>query len=435
MNPAWGLEIDEYIQRKRINQGRAYSVVMGGMYFAVTCITLLIATRVRKNEKEWVSPLSIPRPLPHIVWYGIFGLGVLLGGCGGAGGDNVQSSSSMHPPPQSAACSVAQLEALEAKMDAQLSQADSEVDFSFAVQRKDGRRYTYNRGSSTLQTVYESASASKLVAAVIVMRMVEQGYLSLTDRPQDHISAWPIPAGESMYDMTLTHLLSMTSGLTSDPPCVDAASADFEACVLEIATSNARGFIPGEQFVYVSAHHQVAGLMAVKARGVSGWNDLFTEFKAQTGLFAQTNFDLPSVSNPLLGGGMHVTGEDYMDFLKALQDGAILNAASMAELLTDRTASATIVYSPIMDGIHGGPGLGEDWHYGFGLWHECRSAQFNCVPGSRISSPGTLGSYPFWDRIKGYAGIVIRQGVPGSMKRGIDIERSVRPQVEEWSAC
>ena len=107
----------------------------------------------------------------------------------------------------------------------------------------------------------------------------------------------------------------------------------------------------------------------------------------------------------------------------------------MGQLLTDHTASATIVYSPILAGIGGGAGLGEDWHYGFGLWHECRSATFNCVPGTRVSSPGALGSYPFWDRSKGYTGIVVRKGAFGTLSTGIAIERSVRSSMERWAAC
>ncbi len=320
-------------------------------------------------------------------------------------------------------------------MSTRLAQAASEVDFSFAVENRNGRRFAYDRGRSTLQTRYESASASKLVTAVVIMRAVEQGHLSLADRPQDHIDAWPIDAADPMYNMTLAQLLSMTSGFTSDPPCVDSPTADFETCVLDIATSNARGNTPGQQFVYVSAHHQVAGLMAVKGRALSNWSELFAEFKAQTGLFRQSDFDFPSVNNPLLGGGMHITGEDYLAFLNALRDGALLNAASMNQLLTDHTASSVIVFSPPRDGIGGGPGLGEDWHYGFGLWHECASPQFNCTPGTRISSPGQFGTYPFWERSKGYTGIVVRQGARGTMKTGIDIERSIRPEVEQWAAC
>lgn len=320
-------------------------------------------------------------------------------------------------------------------MDARLAQVASEVDFSFAVKHGSGRRYTFNRGASTLQMQHESASTSKLVAAVVILRVVEQGYLSLADKPQDHIARWPIDAADPMHGMTLSHLLSMTSGFTSDPSCLDAATANFEACVLDIATSNARGKIPGEQFVYVSAHHQVAGLMALKARGLPGWHELFAEFKAQTGLFGQSDFDFPSASNPQLAGGMYITGEDYLAFLDALQAGKLLNAASMTELLGDHTASSAMAYSPIVSGINGGPGLGEDWHYGFGLWHECQSAQFSCVPGTRVSSPGQFGTYPFWDRRKDYIGLVFRQGGRGTMTEGIQIERSVRTELEQWADC
>ena len=361
---------------------------------------------------------------------------MFVGGCGIGGGGNSEPPSVSTTSAQPAACSQAQSAALEQKIDARLSQADSEVDFSFLVESKDGRRHIYNRGASTPQTLYESASTSKLVTAVVVMRLVEQGYLSLADKPQDHIKAWPIAASDPLHEMNLSQLLSMTSGMTSDPPCLNSAASDFQSCVIDIANDNdGRTIIPGQQFFYASAHFQVAGLMAIKARGVSSWSDVFTEFKAQTGLFGNSTFDVPSVSNPQLAGGMNLTGEDYLAFLSALKSGALLNAASMSELLADRTASTVIAFSPIRDGINGGPGLGEDWHYGLGLWHECRSAEFNCVPGSRVSSPGNFGSYPFWDRVLNYTGIVIREGAHGTLKRGIDIERFVRPEVEAWAGC
>jgi CubicO group peptidase (beta-lactamase class C family) len=356
-------------------------------------------------------------------------LSALAAGCGGG------SSSSE----SGVSCSVSQpgaLQELEAQMGTALSQASSEVDFSFAVERRDGRRFTFNRGSSTLNTSYESKSASKLVSAVILMRLVEQGSLALLDRPQDRIVTWPIASDDPLSGMTLAHLLSLTSGLTRDHACLDDGGEDFEDCVLRIASANAGngGNVPGQAFFYASSHLQVAGLMAVRARGLS-WQAIFAEFKSQTGLFPASRYDSPSLSNPTLAGGMHFTGEDYMAFLKALKGGLLLNAASMGQLLADRTAAIPMDYSPILSGIGGGPGLGEDWHYGFGLWHECQSATFNCVAGTRVSSPGALGTYPFWDISKGYSGIVVRAGAFGTTNTGIEIERSVRAAMEAWAAC
>ncbi|MEO8718447.1 MAG: serine hydrolase domain-containing protein [Burkholderiales bacterium] len=320
-------------------------------------------------------------------------------------------------------------------MDTALSQAVSEVDFSFSVERQDGRRYTFNRGGSTLQTPYESKSASKLVSAVIIMRLVQQGPLALSDQPQKYIPDWPILSGDPLFGMTLAQLLSFTSGLTVAPPCLNNGTTAFETCVIDIANLNAgNGITPGQQFFYSDTHLQVAGLMALRARGVANWQAVVAEFKEKTGLFPASRYDFPSLSNPALAGGMHFTGGDYMDFLKALKDGRLLNPASMDQLLADRTASIPLTYSPIFSGIGGGARLEEDWHYGFGLWHECRSATFNCVAGTRVSSPGALGTYPFWDRSKGYTGIVVRAGAFGTLTTGINIERSVRAKVEEWAA-
>lgn len=169
--------------------------------------------------------------------------------------------------------------------------------------------------------------------------------------------------------------------------------------------------------------------MAIKARGVADWQDVFTEFKTQTGLFATSTYEFPSSSNPRLAGGMLWTGEEYMAFLKALKNGLLLNATSMNNLLADHTAAATMFGTPTL------LGLGEDWHYGFGLWHECQSATWNCTAGSRVSSPGAYGAYPYWDRSKGYFGIVARQGTLGTFPNGVAIERAVRSKAEAWAAC
>jgi CubicO group peptidase (beta-lactamase class C family) len=344
---------------------------------------------------------------------------VFTAGCGGS------DSSTVVSPEQT--CTATQL---EADMDAVLTQTASEVDYSFSLERQDGRRYVFNRGISTLKTSYESASTSKLVSAAIILRLVEQGYLNLSDSPQDHISNWPIPSDDKLFNLTLRHLLSFTSGLTNSPFCINTRNSDFETCVTKIADANiGNGIISGQQFFYASTHLQVAGLMAIKARGFATWQEVFSEFKTQTGLFASAAYDLPSVSNPRLAGGMHWSGEEYMAFLKALKNGLLLNDASMNDLLADHTADATIVYSPTVEG------LGEDWHYGFGLWHECQSTVFDCSAGTRVSCPGAYGAYPFWDRNKGYIGILARQGPLGTFPSGIAIEKEVRFIAEEWATC
>ena len=164
-------------------------------------------------------------------------------GCSSGGGGETSGGTSGGPPAVGASCSVAQL---ESDMNSVLSQTTSEVDFSFSVERLDGRRYTYNRGVSTLQTSYESASTSKLVSAVIILRQVERGYLYLPDTPQRYLTTWPIRNTDPLFNMTLAQLLSFTSGLTTEPPCLNFGGLNFETCVNTMATTNAgNGITPG----------------------------------------------------------------------------------------------------------------------------------------------------------------------------------------------
>ncbi|WMW81515.1 serine hydrolase domain-containing protein [Undibacterium cyanobacteriorum] len=349
--------------------------------------------------------------------------------CGGGSSDTPASTStgsSNGGGTGGTTCSVSQL---ETDMTNQLGQLSTDADFSFAVERDDGRRYAYNRGTSSMSTSYESASTSKMVSAMIILRLVEKGYLKLEDKPQDWISNWPMPLNSPLRNMTLANLLSFTSGLTEESTCINVGISNFESCVASIANVNQNNTAqPGTEFYYSSSHSQVAGLMAIKARGVSSWQELFSEFKQQTGLFKSAAYDLPSLSNPRLAGGMHWNGTEYLDFLSALKAGKLLTPAMQNLYLQDRTANVKLTYSPAA-------ALNEVWHYGFGYWHECQSSSFNCMPASRISSPGAYGAYPYWDRNKSYVGIIARQGALGTFPKGVDIERAIRPKVEAWVAC
>lgn len=357
----------------------------------------------------------------------IGGLNLANQGCSSSDLAPVSAPATTSPSTPATTCSIA---TIESQMTAALDGATSEVDFSYAVERADGRRYTYNRGASTMNTVYESASTSKLVTSVVILRAVQDNFLTLTARPQDHISTWPIVNTDSLYLSKLENLLSFTSGFYDEPVCINLGGSSFGSCVNSVATSNAgTGRVPGNEFYYSGSHMQVAGLMTVKAKNVAAWTNVFSDFKTLTGLFSTSVYDLPSATNPRLAGGMHWTGNEYMAFLKALKNGSILNSASMNSLLLDRTSSAAMTYSPPFTG------LGETWHYGLGYWHECQSTLWNCTVAARISSPGAYGAYPFWDRANNYFGIVARQGATGTYTKGIAIERAVRAKVLEWVAC
>ena len=318
------------------------------------------------------------------------------------------------------------LEELEAEIRDDLDIYNTDADFTLLIKAENGRIFSYSRGGSDETLSYRSASTSKWVTTAVVLSLVDDGTLSLDDHPQDYIATWPTSG--NLAAIQLKHLLSFTSGLTDAPFCLNRPNYDFETCVENIADANGRSKTPGEEFYYSSAHLQVAGLMAVKAAGLSSWQELFEQFKSETGLFATADYDLPSSTNPRLAGGMHWNAAEYVEFLEALRKHEILNADLINQMASDQISAATIGYSPAIDG------LGEDWHYGFGNWIECHANPNNCTETTRISSPGAYGAYPFIDYAHGYYGIIAREGSLGSFPDGYALFESISPKLELWAA-
>lgn len=320
-------------------------------------------------------------------------------------------------------------EDLEKSMSSTLAAASTDTDFTLLLEAADGRLYRHSRGVSTGATLYESASTSKLVSAVVILALVERGYLSLDSKPQELLWFWNPPAGSPASRVSLRHLLSFTSGFWDEPPCLDLAGSGFEQCVQSIYFRNAAyGIEPGSEYYYSSTHLQIAGLMAIKARGFASWADLFEEFKSRTGLFEHSRYDLPSATNPRLAGGMRWTGDDYLALLRELYRARLLSADTQAALWSDQRGAASVLNSPSLSAI------GQDWAYGLGNWLECPSPEFTCRAWPRRnSSPGAYGAYPFVDFGNGYFGLLARQGALGTFARGWELYQLVHETATQWA--
>ncbi len=318
------------------------------------------------------------------------------------------------------------LAALETDIRSDLDGFQTDTDFTLLVASETGGTLSHSAGTSSETAMYRSASTPKLVTAAVILSVVQAGELSLRDHPQDHIPTWPTTGNLSTIE--LHHLLSFTSGLTAEAVCLHLPGFDFEACVGNIASNNSNSGVPGEEFHYGSSHLQVAGQMAIEASAQGSWQGVFARFKTQTGLFTDSEFDLPSPTNPRLAGGMHWNAAEYLDFLAALYNEEILTADLIDLMTADQTRDADIGDSPAVDS------LGEDWHYGYGLWIECHALPFDCPEVLRVSSPGAYGAYPFIDYEHGYYGILAREGTLGSFDKGYDLFESVSPKLEKWAA-
>ncbi|MBM4378538.1 MAG: beta-lactamase family protein [Deltaproteobacteria bacterium] len=339
------------------------------------------------------------------------------------------------PADAGVACSQAGLEALELRMGQLLDQAandpgvSSEQAYTLMLEREDGRTFVHSQGGSSPATRCESASTAKWVTATVILDLVDQGKLALSTSASARMPlTWKDPA------VTLEHLLSFRSGYAKEPLCLHLAGANFRNCVQSIYEKNAAGApTPGTRFEYSGTHLQVAGLMAIQSVPTAqSWGDVFSAFKARTGLFPDSTYDLPSATNPRLGGGMHWTAQDYFGFLRALYRGTVLSAASRSTLMENHRGAAVPTASPVLDR------LGEDWAYGLGNWLECPGAKggvsYDCGSGHRNSSPGAYGAYPFIDFDHQYFGILARQGAVGTFHEGVAMFRSIQALSEQWAA-
>lgn len=333
-------------------------------------------------------------------------------GCGGNGNNsNVSAGKS--------------IEDVESEIRNDLDNYITNVDFTLYVKSKNGNSFLHSTGNSSESVSYQSASTSKLVTSAVILSLVNDGVLSLEDSPQDYISSWPITGNLSA--IKLKHLLSFTSGLSNAPACINFSVADFESCIDNIINVNADSTTPGDVFYYSPSHLQVAGLMAIKASGNTDWSSVFVQFQSETGLFLDSNYDLPSANNPRLAGGMHWTANDYLFFLDALYNKQILTDMLISQLSSDQISTASIGNSPALIA------LGEDWHYGYGVWVECKENPYNCTQVKKISSPGAYGAYPFIDFENGYYGILARQGELGTFQEGIKLFESVSQKLKNWA--
>ena len=292
---------------------------------------------------------------------------------------------------------------LETRLDAILARGAPGV--TVIVYRDGERLYRMDRGRIAPDARLPVASASKWMAAALVMTVVDEGKLSLDDPIGRRLPEYRGAAGE----ITLRQLLSYTAGQGG----LLGMSDILQPSDLTLAESAARiarrplSDPPGSTFRYGGPSLQVAGALVEQATGRT-WADLFQERIAlPLGLEAthwghplRPDLDPGGVTNPNLQGGVYTTAEDYGRFLGMIAGGGalggrrVLSEASAAELERVQTKGVPMAYRP--------PGLSDVGAYALGNWCESAGADGDCV---LASSPGAFGVYPWIDRRTGLYGL------------------------------
>jgi len=272
------------------------------------------------------------------------------------------------------------------------------------------------------------ASASKMVAGLVIFRLVDQGFLTL-DSTTGAVLGWTGPQAA----ISLRQLLSFTSGMEREAGCTLLPGITLADCV-QLISQQPLVAAPGTRFDYGSTHLQVAARMAEVATGET-WVNLFaTQLKTPLGLASNDLqwYTAPrqavGTSNPLVAGGLRATMNEYarllgLDFARGLHQGNRLIGDSLfSAQASEPFPNAVIGNSPFGN-------VGIDFHYGLAAWLECPPPAVNCAV---LSSPGAFGFTPWFDRDAGYyaiLGMEVTESQSGIVEFSVRLAQDLKPLI------
>lgn len=300
-------------------------------------------------------------------------------------------------------------QAVSAAIDASAARFPNGVTVEIATPQ--GVVYSKQVGAFSNQTFGEVASASKWVSASVLLRLVDEGVLSLDTRTSDLLrDSAGQPWSGNLGAATLRDLLSFQTSIAAETPASSALPTLAEAVnyVYEDQRNTARP--PGTFFAYGNNHLKIAARMAEVATG-KPWAQIFDEqLRVPLGWSAATAFTFGTpVNNPNPAGGLVTSGREYMRFLvMQLRRGLDGNNRLLAEATVNAQraeqwrSTTFILFSPYT-------ALGQRYHYGLGVWRECGTPDdaAACDAALRVSSTGAFGFAPWIDVQGGYAAAIM----------------------------
>lgn len=273
------------------------------------------------------------------------------------------------------------------------------------------------------------ASASKWVAGLTILRLVDAGKLSL-DSTTGQVLGWKGPQAA----ITLAHLLSFTSGLPPRDACTLRPAITLVDCV---ATLSKLSLVapPGTRFDYGNTHLHVAAGMAEVATGKT-WNEIFgAELRTPLSIAPEAVFytwprQPEGTTNPLIAAGLQMTMNEYAKVLELAYHRGVYRGQ---RLINDAlfTAQATEPYPKAVIGDSPMQRIGLDYHYGLANWLMCPPPALNCPV---QTSPGAFGFTPWVDRIGGYYAILgmdLGGQRTGVVKFSVQLAEQLRPMIRE----
>ncbi len=298
--------------------------------------------------------------------------------------------------------------------------------------------HSFSAGGFSNATPVLVASASKWVSATAILRLVDQGYLSL-DTPTSALltDAGGAPWAGNLGSAKLRHLLSFTTGISGDVPASEDNALSLDAAVKAIyADQAATAMAPGSYYHYGSSHLRIAARMAELATGKTWVQIVREQLGTPLGWPLWATYGGPNY-NP--AGNLYIDGQNYVKFVNLqLRKGLYGSQRLLPEALIDAQRAdaygptTTISYSPYL------AVQGKTYHYGFGNWLETAGggAPSGADPVIRWSSTGTFGWAP-WVAGDGAYGAVImtRQPLQGMTEASEALKATLDPLIRHALAA
>ncbi|MFH8404580.1 serine hydrolase domain-containing protein [Streptomyces sp. NPDC018019] len=262
---------------------------------------------------------------------------------------------------------------------------------------------------------YRIGSITKTFVAVLVMRLREEGLLTLDDRLGVHLPDSPDP------DVTVAQLLSHSSGLAAEAqgPWWERTSGTLRQAPGDLFGEDPRRLPVGRRFHYSNPGYALLGLLIEQKRGGQSWGEVLRrEVLEPLGMsrttlqpqaphaegwavhpWADVLLPEPAEDTGLMGpaGQLWSTVEDlgrWVAFL-AHGDDRVLGAAPLAEMRRPAV-----------------PPEGAEWDAGFGLGLQLVRRNGRVLFGHTGSMPGFLAS--LWiDAAEDVAGIALANCTSG----------------------
>ncbi len=200
---------------------------------------------------------------------------------------------------------------------------------------------------------FKIGSLTKQFTAMAILKLVQEGKLSLSDKVPQIVPEWPLASG----DITVHHLLTHTSGIKNysaikgwETATEDKILAPKE--IIDLFMHEPLAFKPGESFYYSNLGYTLLGYMIEIISGKT-LDEFFTEafftplnmrhtylitppndgIETVNGYSKQASgFELANPINrslPYAAGGLVSTLEDQIIWLKKIQHGGVINAKLM----------------------------------------------------------------------------------------------------------